>query len=61
MDNGRNHRRKGMESWEGGGVISGVPDVWRVEACEGHSRVQEAPAPYFSQTKTPDPTPVKHL
>lgn len=24
-------------------VISGVPDVWRDEACEGHSRGQEAP------------------
>lgn len=25
-----------------GGVIRGVPDVWRVMACKGHSRGQEA-------------------
>lgn len=44
MDNGRNHRRRGKDWQEGGGgVISGVPDVWRGEACEGHSRGQEAP------------------
>lgn len=44
MDNGRNHRRKGKD-WFGrrGGVISRVPDVWRVMACEGHYRGQEAP------------------
>ena len=37
----------------GGGVISEVPDVWRVVACEGHSRGQEAP--YFPLLK------LKHL
>lgn len=43
---------KGGVGW-GGSVISGVPDVWRVVACEGHSRGQEAP--YFLLLK------LKHL
>lgn len=37
--------KAGIDKEEGWGVsvISGVPDVWRVMACEGHSRGQEAP------------------
>lgn len=57
MGNGRNHRQKRKDRLGGGGgggsVISGVPDVWRVLACKGHSRGQEAP--YLSLFK------LKHL
>lgn len=59
MDNGRNHKRKGMD-WLGGIVISGVPDVWKVWHARVTSGGKKRPRTFFyTQTATPDPASIK--